>query len=365
MKKLVLLACLVPCLSFARQVPDRLHRFFDRSLPSAVQLRSAGATLDSTYMYQGDDELLTDIYCYMYDETGFKTTEFRKSGYSTEGSQKITSKTEYSVPENPKPGFTEIQEFAYIYNEGEWQPVSKTFNRYNDLSIQVCMREYVYNNGEWVKNWVSEAVEYKGNLPLVVMDSTFNSDGTVDVMKLEAVYDGGTLPASGKISYWDPASSEWIVREQAHLTYDDQGNTIRQYTEIWEEGAWKFGFEYTWEYDERGNMTREYDKEEDQSVYTFRYQNFYSDGVATHTDPIPVSNPLQVRLNPSSRTLHIDLAEETTGKLTIVNAAGIVMQQTVVRDRQTDLPVSSWPAGYYIVHLSTSRGVLSQQVIIR
>lgn len=365
MKKLVLLACLVPCLSFARQVPDHLHRFFDRSLPSAVQLRSAGATLDSTYMYQGDDELLTDIYCYMYDETGFKTTEFRKSGYSTEGSQKITSKTEYSVPENPKPGFTEIQEFAYIYNEGEWQPVSKTFNRYNDLSIQVCMREYVYNNGEWVKNWVSEAVEYKGNLPLVVMDSTFNSDGTVDVMKLEAVYDGGTLPASGKISYWDPASSEWIVREQAHLTYDDQGNTIRQYTEIWEEGAWKFGFEYTWEYDERGNMTREYDKEEDQSVYTFRYQNFYSDGVATHTDPIPVSNPLQVRLNPSSRTLHIDLAEETTGKLTIVNAAGIVMQQTVVRDRQTDLPVSSWPAGYYIVHLSTSRGVLSQQVIIR
>lgn len=365
MKKLVLLACLVPCLSFARQVPDRLHRFFHRTSHATVQLRAAASTLDSTYMYQGDDELLTDIYCYMYDETGFKTTEFRKSGYSTEGGQKITSKTEYSIPENPKPGFTEIQEFAYIYNEGEWQPVSKTFNRYNDLSIQVCMREYVYNNGEWVKNWVSEAVEYKGNLPLVVMDSTFNSDGTVDVMKLEAVYDGGTLPASGKISYWDPASSEWIVREQAHLTYDDQGNTIRQYTEIWEEGAWKFGFEYTWEYDERGNMTREYDKEEDQSVYTFRYQNFYSDGVATHTDPIPVSNPLQVRLNPSSRTLHIDLAEETTGKLTIVNAAGIVMQQTVVRDRQTDLPVSSWPAGYYIVHLSTSRGVLSQQVIIR
>lgn len=365
MKKLVLLACLVPCLSFARQVPDRLHRFFDRSLPSAVQLRSAGATLDSTYMYQGDDELLTDIYCYMYDETGFKTTEFRKSGYSTEGGQKITSKTEYSIPENPKPGFTEIQEITYVYNDGEWQPVSKILNRYNDLPTQVCMEEYVQRDGEWVKNWVSEAVEYKGKLPLVVMDSTFNSDGTADVMKLEAVYDGGTLPAIGKISYWDPASSEWVIQEQAHLTYDDRGNTIRQYTEVWEDGAWKFGFEYTWEYDERGNMTHEYDKEDDLSVYKFRYQNFYSDGVATHTDPIRVSNSLQVRLNPSSRTLHIDLAEETTGKLTIVNAAGIVMQQTVVKDRETDLPVSSWPAGYYIVHLSTSRGVLSQQVIIR
>lgn len=365
MKKLLLLACLVPCLSFARQVPDRIHRVFGRTAPSGVQLRSARATLDSTYMYQGDYEMLTQIECHTYDASGFRTSTVSKYRYGSENDMRIGSKTEYSVPEHPKPGFTEILETSYTYNEGEWQPVSKVVNRYNDLPTQVAMEEYVCRDGEWVKNWVWEVVEYKGNLPIIAMDSTFNSDGTVDLMKLEAIYEDGTFPSASKMSYWDPASSEWILRQRAELTYDDRGNMLRQYSEEWIDGAWQFSFEYTWEYDDRGNMINEYDKEDDLSVFPIRYQNFYSDGVATHNEPIQVTNPLQVRLNPSSRTLHIDLSEATTGKLTIVNAAGVVMQQTVVKDRLTDIPVSSWPSGYYIVHLSTSRGALSQQVIIR
>lgn len=88
--------------------------------------------------------------------------------------------------------------------------------------------------GEWVKDWVWETAESddKGN-PLIVMDTTFHADGSLEVYKMDAVYSDGGLVLGGTNYDWSEELKDWIPSQKAQLTYDDQGNVISQYTELW------------------------------------------------------------------------------------------------------------------------------------
>ncbi|WP_455639686.1 T9SS type A sorting domain-containing protein [Parabacteroides sp.] len=366
MKKVVLCICLLPVISFAKQTPDHFLKVFNQGTQAVSTLRTAAATLDSTYVYQGEEEMLTDIHSYTYDESGRKVKEETKSVNSFNGNQSLSSRTEYIYPETPGNGSYETEERVYSYHEGEWLPVLKTFNEYNASAVQTAMRSYRYENGEWVKDWVWDTVEYtdKG-YPKVAMDSTFHTDGSLEVYKMDAVFGDNGLVASGINSEWNEESKAWVPNQNAKLTYDEQGNVISQYTEFLEDGKWIFGFEYTYQYDAHGNMTLEEDKENDGTVFYMRYRNFYSDNTTTHNESIQAGRDFNIAVNASSRMLEFDLGDVTEGQIRLINASGVVVRQETVRNSQHAIPLNSLSSGFYIVHMNTPQGEQSRRVIIR
>lgn len=367
MKKLLLLACLFPCMSFAQQTPGHFSQIFGHTPTAAGSLRSATATLDSMYIYQGKDEVLTDIYYYDYDPSGRQIKVEKKSMRGSDGQLQLSSKTEYIYPEHPGLNPYEIEERSYSYRNGQWQPTYKEINVYDAVTaIQIGMRSYLYRNGEWIKDWIWEAVEYTDEgYPSAVMDSTFSSEGEVEVMRMDAIYAGGNRPVSGTVYQPGEATGEWLPMQRNQLAYDDRGNILRQYSELMEEGKWVFGFEYTYQYDERGHMTHETDREADGFVFLTRYQNFYSDRTVTHNETLRANPGFRITMNPSARTLDVNLGEEEEGQLSIVSATGITVYQRKIYGSAQSVSLHSIPTGFYIIHIYTPGGKHSQQVIIR
>lgn len=366
MKKLVLCICLLPVISFAQQTSGHFLKVFNRTTQTVSSLRMANTALDSTYTYQGSDNKLTDIAYYTYDESGRKIKMETKSAYSSDGDLSLSSKTEYIYPENIGNTSYETEERAYSYKDGEWMPVYKTFNTYTAAAVQTAMRSYRNENGEWVKDWVWETAESddKGN-PLIVMDTTFHADGSLEVYKMDAVYSDGGLVLGGTNYDWSEELKDWIPSQKAQLTYDDQGNVISQYTEFMEDGEWIFGFEYTYQYDEHRNMIRETDKENDGFTFYIRFQNFYSNNTITHNETIRVDRDYKIAVNSSSRTLEFDLGDIEEGKVSIINASGAIVRRETVRNSQHSIPLNTLASGFYIIHVYTSQGEQSRRVIIR
>lgn len=366
MKRLVLCICLLPAISFARQTPEHFLKVFNPTKQHVSVLRATSATLDSTYTFQGEDEVLTTISYYAYDESGRQIKEERKSYSDLDGSMVLSAKTEFIYPENMGSGPYEIEERDFTYKGGEWKPVIKTFNQFNAAAVQTAMRSFRYENGEWVKDWVWETIEFddKGT-PKVVMDTTFHTDGSLEVYKMEAVFNDNNLVTGGINYYWDEESEEWITVQNAQLSYDDQGHVIRQYTEFMEEGEWIFGFEYTYQYDDRGNMIREEDKENDGFFTHTRYQNFYSDNTVTHNEAIRLNQDFKIAMNSYSRTLTFDLGDIAEGKISLINASGAIVHHETVRNSQQSISLNMLAAGFYIVRLSTSQGEQSFKVVVR
>ena len=367
MKKLVLFVCLLPCLSFARPSSDHFSKIFGATHPKTSSLRAAASTLDSIYTYQGEENRLTDIEYHTYDASGRLIKEERKLSRGFDGDLVLSSKTEYSYPENPGTGRYETEEKTYRYDNGQWTLVSKTLNGYaTATATQIYMRSYLFEDGKWKKDWIWEAVEYTDEgYPSLVVDSTFHSDGSVDVMRMDAVYDGRPVPSEGSMYGLDEKTGEWIAIQRNRMEYNDEGNILSQYAELLEDGEWGFGFEYTYQYDERGNVTHETDREADGTVFLIRYRNFYSDRLVTHNQTLQAAPDYTVRIHPASRVLEVNLGEATEGQVAIINAAGTTVYRQTLHSSLSSLPLNSFSTGFYIIHIYTPAGEASHQVVIR
>lgn len=366
MKRLVLCICLLPAISFARQTPEHFQKVFNQAKQPVSVLRTTSATLDSTYTYQGEDEVLTTISYYAYDESGRQIKEESKSYNYLDGSMALSSKTEFIYPEKAGDGSYETEERNFVYHDGEWVLVLKTINQYNASAVQTAMQSFRQENGEWVKDWVWSTSEYddKG-FPKVVMDSTFHADGSLEIYKMEAVYDDNNRVKEGVNYYWDEDAKEWITVQNALLSYNDQGLVTSQYTEYLEEGEWIFGFEYTYQYDDRGNMIREEDKENDGFFTHTRFQNFYSDNIVTHNEAIRLNKDFKIAVNSDSRTLTFDLGDIAEGTISLINTSGAIVRHETVRNSQQSISLNTLASGFYIVRLSTSQGEQSFKVVVR
>lgn len=367
MKKFVLFVCLFPYLSFAQQSTNHFSKVFGSGLPTVESLRAASPTLDSMYIYQGKENRLTSIEYYTYDASGRLIKQEGKTAGGPDGDLFLTSKTEYSFSESQEAGRNETEEQIYVYDNGQWLPVYKVFNGYAAATgTQVYMRSFLNQNGEWKKDWTWEAVEYTDEgFPSLVMDSTFNHDGSIEVMRMEASYNSLNLPAEGLTYSQDMETGKWLPMQRDRLEYNEQGKMLRQYAELMEDGQWEFGFEYTYQYDERGNMTHETDREADGSVFLIRNQNFYSDRIVTHNQTLRADPDYTVRMNPTSRVLQVDLGEATEGRITIINAAGTTVYQQTIHSSFSNFSLDSFSTGFYIIHIYTPAGEASHRVIIR
>lgn len=360
-------------MSFASENSDRFAKIFSRTSSPTGQLRAALSTptarplRDSVYTYQGEENVLTSIEYYTYDASGRPVQVEAKSARGFDGNLIISSKTEYSFQENPEEELYEWMETRFVYNQGEWHPVSLIVNGYDTATgIQIYMKSFQYQNGERIKDWTWETVEFTAEgYPSQVVDSTFNRDGSVDVMRMDATYDGLDRPAKGTTYALDGETGEWIPVQRNQLTYDDQGKILRQHAELMEDGHWEFGFEYTYQYDERGNMTHETSREADGSVFRIRYRNFYSDRIVTHAETLRANPAYTVRVLPASRILQVDLGEATEGQITLINAAGTIVYRQTVSSAVSSIPLGALATGFYIIHIYTPEGEASHQVIIR
>lgn len=373
MKKFLLFVCLWPCISFAGERSGHFLKIFGRVSPKTTQLRSASSTplarplRDSMYTYQGEENVLTSIEYYTYDALGRPARVETQSVRAADGRLVPSSRTEYSFLEDQKGELYEWTETTYVYDREQWQQASFVVNGYDAATdLQIYMKSFLYENNELVKDWTWEAVEFTPEgYPSLVMDSMFHHDGSVDVMRMDATYDGFNRPVRGTTYGQVPETGEWFPVQRDQLAYDDEGKILRQYAESMEDGRWVFSFVYTYQYDERGNMTHETDREADGSVYRIRYQNFYSDRVVTHNETLRANPSYTVRMIPSSRILQVDLGEAAEGQITLVNAAGSIVYRQTLHSAVSSIPLGALSTGFYIIHIYTPEGEASHQVIIR
>lgn len=364
MKKFVLFVCLLPGLAFAQSVSNKaakFQRFLQKSAP--IETRAsvfASATLDSTYWFQGAEEWLTSRTYFTYNDAGQVVRKMFSSGDGFV----VSGKAEYSYAGTAENKSEE--EINYHLENGQWIPGYKTVTKYNHTQTPIAMYQYYYEEGVWVDDNFQVSTEFNADgYPTVLMDSTFQKEEPVTVMRMEVTYDkkhnaeGLSILKSGK------TSGEWIPDQKAKLTYDEAGRTLSQYHEEMEDGKWKFSFLYTYEYDERGNMIREIDKNvESERPFPMRYQNFYSDHVVTKNESIQVNDVIRMAMNAGSKSLSVDLGEEQRATVTIISATGAVVRRISLNESLSTISLNELN-GYYIVHIQTLGGVKSQSVIIR
>lgn len=365
MKKFLLFICLLPGLAFAQSVSNKaakFQRFLQKSAP--IETRAsvfATATLDSTYWFQGAEELLTNRTYFTYNDAGQVVRKMFSSGDGFV----VSGKAEYSYAGTAENKSEE--EINYHLENGQWIPGYKTVTKYNHTQTPIAMYQYYYEEGVWVDDNFQVSTEFNADgYPTVLMDSAFHKEEPVTVMRMEIAYDKKHNAEGLNILEPGRTNGEWILSQKAKLTYDEAGRTLSQYHEVKDdEGNWEFSFYYTYEYDERGNMIREIDKDaEFVNPYPMRYQNFYSDHVVTKNESIQVNNTIRMAVDAGSQSLSVDLGEEQRATVTIISAAGAVVRRISLNESLSTISLNELN-GYYIVHIQTLGGVKSQSVIIR
>lgn len=100
-------------------------------------------------------------------------------------------------------------------------------------------------------------------------------------------------------------------------------------------------------------------------LYTPNVTLFFADGTMSVIDDSAKSSSVQIYPNPVKDVLKIKTDNnEKVQELKIINASGqIVMSKTFSNDK-TETDVRSLASGFYIVQITTSKGVVNKKILV-
>lgn len=388
MKKILLLACALPCLLTAQewksgtgkpsaQRPDGL------TAKGGIVLRAGTANNlpDSTYTYYNGK--LHQMVGIEYDD---KERVVRERGYSDfdfGGYPDDDLKIEYKYSAFMPVGTDEyahellVQDaisYRMPYGDGVWHEYSRNVGYYNANGIPVKTLSSYYRgeggpwDGVWERPDISVALETdaSGN-PTVVVDSIPGTGGMRAVARFEIAYD-----AQGRFdevnTFFPDETGGWRPGESITMTYDGNGNRFDMHFELDEKGQWMETYFFETLYDEQGNMIAETEKErgadgEYHVVWSDTYRHVYS-GPSPVAPVKAAGSSSAVYPNPSSDCVTVSLRDAENALVTIVALTG----QTVVRQsigQQATIALSSLPRGIYLLTVKTSGGTDVHKLIVR
>lgn len=232
---------------------------------------------------------------------------------------------------------------------------------------------------------------------------TYNADGQLiaelgqdawggpmeDSWKIDYVYnpDGSMKTTSQSFwngSSWNLAGSEWFF-------YDDHGNCIEWQHKRGNTVTNKFEYEYDLEYSldqlvlpfnpedetetkslvEHNNMMllSHWYTENDQGnliyvcdyIYTYEMIEFMGT-----QNPGSIASDLMIYPNPASDLVTISGGEMTIKTMDVVDTTGrVVMKNSNVNKKETNLDVSGLSSGVYFVRMLTSKGVVTKKIVVK
>ncbi len=368
MKTFLLLLSLVPCLVLAQTPKSNKQKQSEKFLqtlqiPQHSTLRTTTAILrDSMYTYRNEESNLIEKAYFSYDQQGRLIEEVALWDYNMTGHWSDT-KTVFVYSDGVDKS-TEIQH--YVMKNGKWEMMVKEIQVYNgnNSGMPVSETEYAFIDGVWVEISIITATKFdEEDIPTEYM-LTILGDETPILMKWEITINDNYLPA-GKTTFSWGDNNTWIPFEKIILSYDKQGLLkIKEEHADYSNGNWEPSYDIHFEYDERGNLISEKEMYADGFVYdSLRYQNYYSDGIATKNESISITSPITIQNYAGSLT--IDLGEETNGTVVIIDSGGRTVLNRPLKSEIATIPVHSLAKGIYFIHIKTSRHQVTQKTIIR
>ena len=311
---------------------------------------------------------------YTYDNNGNQTLETRyywnstieqwvvggisESTYDNNGNQTIH--INHSGNENGLWGGLSKYEYAYDDNNRQTLIIFYDWTFYSDSDVGWVERsknEYAYdNNGNQTMEATYVGGTYYGNV-----DTRW-----VGEYKQEYAYDDNGSLILYIESYWNNETNHWREHSKREYVYNDNNNEVQRIYYDWNIDTdqlvevYRFESEYTYNTDGDVSTRKQfYSYPDGELIHHYTEYLYYSAYELSDIDTPQLTNTVQVYLNSIVNTLYIKVENSAAIQAFIYNLQGQLLLQT----NQTEIDLSAYPAGIYIVKVNAGAETVIQKII--
>lgn len=245
-----------------------------------------------------------------------------------------------------------------VWENDSWNNETRITNTYNSSNkITSRLSESAYYSGPYQNSGRNTyTYDANGNL-IVLLTESWQSNSWANLSKTTYTVDANGDVISLIIENWE--NSVWVFGSKDSYEYDANGNSIKGKTEhvinsFWKPYYWYFGLPYYLNgiYDNYSNF-----------YYTYRFEANFKP--FTNTDNlIEYSFKASIFPNPATNQLNIELPQTSKeSNVTIYNTNGQQVFSAQLFSENTQINISNFPVGLYLVKVISSYGVYTSKII--
>lgn len=258
------------------------------------------------------------------------------------------------------------QELYQNWSGTAWTNVSLDTYTYNSLNYETNEVEQTWTGIAWVNNIRSDYSYDANNNVSSILNGSWNGIAWDKTTIATFTYDATNHKTTELDQAW--SGTAWSLLAQGTFLYDSHYNLTCNLEQKWGASSWLNEFKESLTYDNNDfnktvviqmwNSTGAYIKGGDSMYYYFHTVM----GIPNAT--LPVQN-ISVYPNPVTTTVTIEIPKVAGGEalIDITNIQGQLIKTFTPTGNKTNIDVSAFPSGVYIVEVKTEKGVVVRKFI--
>lgn len=281
-----------------------------------------------------------------------KFNECSQLGYEYNGTSYDPASEKYTYQYNQG---NAVEQISYNWNGSDWEFSGKTENEFNSNGDKTKIVRYNWDGSSWAENdstFFTHQYDAENKL-FSTVESFFMMGDWITSDSTSYHYSGDQLMED--IDYtFDPMSSEWQSDWRTTYSYNNNGEVSEAVYYTWNGASWarETSESYSYQYNSEGKVTEQIISSSSGEI-TFKYEYDYS-GCNVPLSTVYTNNTNSIDIYPNPAQEKLIITTEENAEIILFNTMGIKFHQQTVTQKKTEIDLSDYPQGMYLLKFNSN-----------